>query len=280
VKARAADETTQTPPPTPPSQATGDKTALTPTTAKDTYDIYDVEEHDGRRYMFVGAHYRGNIIPKFILNMFTDGGGTIYTNMIGANFEFRKDGFSIIPALTYHELGTQDMLFHEKNKDDFVGNYSVVNSGLKIIYASVDLLWSTKMNKNWEFEYGAGFGLGTVFGDLQNNWVQVDTANTPGALQGDNGTRYRRCDVVGPVGSGCNRKDHQDSSVDKVGTYTEPSWVNGGSKPNFFPLISVPQVGLRFKPVKNFVGRLGLGFSLTGFWFGLSAQYGLEHKPE
>ena len=47
-----------------------------------------------------------------------------------------------------------------------------------------------------------------------------------------------------------------------------------------FPWISVPQIGLRFKPIKNFVGRLGVGFALTGFWFGLSGQYGLEQPPK
>ena len=47
-----------------------------------------------------------------------------------------------------------------------------------------------------------------------------------------------------------------------------------------FPWISIPQIGLRFKPVKQFEGRLGLGFALTGFWFGLSGGYGLEQKPK
>ena len=47
-----------------------------------------------------------------------------------------------------------------------------------------------------------------------------------------------------------------------------------------FPWISIPQLGLRYKPVKNFVARLGMGFALTGFWFGLSGSYGLEQRPK
>ena len=244
---------------------------------KEQWDIYDVEEVPGRTYFFVGLRYRGNVIPGFMLSMFLDEGKTIYTNMIGAEFDLRKDGFSLVPALSYHELGTDDILFKQKNTPNIPGNYSVVNSGMKLVYASVDLLWSAKISKNVEFEYGAGFGLGAVFGDLQNNWVQVDPN---GPLQAETNTRYSRCEVVGPPGTGCNAADHQNSEVNKVGSYTEPSWFNGGSKPAIFPWISIPQIGLRIKPIKQFVGRIGVGFALTGFWFGLNAQYGLEKQRD
>lgn len=243
---------------------------------KEQWDIYDVEEIPGRTYLFLGLRYRGNVIPAFMLDMFLDQGQTIYTNMIGAELDLRKDGFSLIPALSYHELGTGDILLKQKDSPNIAGNYSVVNSGMKLIYASVDLLWSTKLAKNVELEYGAGFGLGAVFGDLQNNWVQADPN---GPYLADTGARYSRCTSVGPPGTGCNSADHQDSEEDKVGGYTEKSWFSGGAKPVIFPWIS-PQIGLRFKPIKQFVGRLGLGFSLTGFWFGLSGQYGLERPRE
>lgn len=243
----------------------------------EVWDVTDVEEIPGRKYFFVGLRYRGNIVPRFMLNMFVEGGETIYTNMIGAEFDLRKDGFSLVPALSYQELGTGDILFKQKGTPDISGNYSVVNSGMKLLYATVDLLWSTPLSKTVEFEYGAGFGLGAVFGDLENSWVQEDPS---GSLHAANGKNFKRCETVLPPGTGCNRADHQNSDIDKVNGYKEPSWFDGGSKPVLFPWISIPQVGLRFKPVKNFVGRLGVGFALTGFWFGLNAQYGLETKRD
>lgn len=252
-----------------------DKSIVEPPAEK--WDITDVEELQGRSYMFVGLRYRGNVVPAFMLHLFVEEGKTIYTNLIGVEFDLRKDGFSLIPSLSYHELGTGDLLFKQKNTTDITGNYSLVNSGMKIVYASVDLLWSTKIHKNVEFEYGAGFGLGAVFGDLENSWVQQDPN---GQLAADNGRRFSRCNAVGPPGSGCNRQDHQNSDVDKVNGYKEPSWFDGGSKPVLFPWIAIPQLGLRIKPIKNFVGRLGIGFALTGFWFGFNAQYGLEQKRQ
>jgi hypothetical protein len=241
------------------------------------WNIYDVEEKPGKTYFFIGANYRGNVVPAFMLHLFVDEGKTVYTNMAGIEFEYRKDGFSLIPGLSYHELGTGDILFKQKNTSDIAGNYGLVNSGMKIMYAKLDILWSTKVHKNIEFEYGLGVGLGAVFGDLENSWVR-EQAN--GELANDQGRRFTRCDAVDVKGTGCNAADHQNSDVNKVNGYKEKNWFDGGSKPVLFPWLSVPQVGLRFKPIKNFVARLGIGFALTGFWFGFSAQYGLEQKPK
>ncbi len=266
-----------------PSDKTDEETTTVANASKveppgEKWDIYDVEEVPGRSYMFVGLRYRGNIIPAFMLGLFLDEAKTIYTNQIGVEFDLRKDGFSLIPALTYHEIGTGDLLFKQKNTPDIVGNYSLVNSGMKVVYASIDLLWSTKLHKNVEFEYGAGFGLGAVFGDLENSWVREDP-NGPLTAEAT-GRRYVRCDAPMPAGTGCSRADHQNSEEEKVNGYKEKSWFSGGSKPALFPWLAVPQIGLRFKPIKQFVARLGLGFSLTGFWFGLSGQYGLEQKRD
>ena len=58
------------------------------------------------------------------------------------------------------------------------------------------------------------------------------------------------------------------------GSYTEPSWADGGSKPIIFPWL-VFQTGFRYKPHRNFVARLDAGFGTSGFFFGLGADYGL-----
>jgi len=241
------------------------------------WDIKDVTEIDGKKYFFIGARYRGNIIPQFMLNLFVDEGATIYSNNFAIEFDMRKDGFSLIPAIGFTEYGTGgDILFKEKGSKDIAGNYSFVNSSMKALYLTADLLWSAKISKNFDFEYGAGFGLGIVFGDLSNNWVYEDPG---GPLSGANGKHYSKCQSGGTQ-PGCNAAEHKNTDTLKVGNYTEPSWFSGGSKPVLFPWISIPQLGVRYKPVKNFEARFGMGFGLTGFWFGLNGAYGLEQKPK
>lgn len=245
---------------------------------KQEWDPKDVTELPGKTYLFVGLRYRGTVVPQFMMNLFVDEGKTVWSNSVGAELDIRKDGFSLIPAIQYTEYGTGDIIFKEKNTPDIPGNYSLVNSSLKSFYATADLLWSAPLSKTLSFEYGAGFGLGVLFGDLETTWVRYDPN---GSLSGG-GHNFSRCETEGQggPGSGCNKADHKNSDVAKIGHYLEPSWFNGGSKPNIFPHISFPQIGLRFKPLKQMVARLGMGFSLTGFWFGLSGQYGLEQKPK
>jgi hypothetical protein len=254
------------------------------------WDETDVTEKDGHKYYFLGARYRGYVIPKPFINIFVSGGAWVYSNSTGIELDIRKDGFSLIPNITYTEYSTGDMLFLQHGESESeVGNWSIVNSGLKVIYAGADFLWSVKLAKNLDFEYGMGFGLGVVFGNLEDNWVHTAAANatyvnasgqTVGAIPGSNvvsgNTSYFvPCTAVGPVGSGCNPADHQNATTPKVGGYDEPHGFN--PVPTLFLNVSVPQFGLRIKPIKSFVARVNVGFNIpNGFWFGFSGDYGLE----
>jgi len=248
-----------------------DTTASAPPSSVDPHDPY---EEPGKRYLFIGARYRGVVIPQFLLNAFVNEGKTIYSNTVGIEMDIRKDGFSLIPALSYSELGTGGyVLFHQKGSPTNVaGNYSVVSSELKTIFASLDILWSARLNRVLDFEYGLGVGLGALFGDLYTNWVYPDAnGNIPSQ---DTNQKFSLCTSEDPSRPGCNKKDHQGTDTARVNNYSEPGWFSGGSKPSMY-LWLTPQVGLRIKPAKEFEARLGLGFAVTGPWFGLSGAYGL-----
>jgi hypothetical protein len=257
-------------PPPPPAPAPTESAAASASLEVKSAD--DVAEKPGESYRFVGLRYRATVIPKFLLNLFVDEGATIVSHSIGVEYEMRHDGFSLIPWLTFNTYGTGDILFHEKGKDLTEQNYSLVNSSLKAIYVGGDVLWSAAISPNVQFEYGAGAGLGFFFGDLETNWV---TANPSGDLVSSSGVHYAPCATVVP-NTGCDPKLHSNSPVNKVGGYVEPSWFGGGSRPVIFPHIALPELGVRVKPTKDIAARATLGFSLTGFFFGISGSYGLH----
>src|SRR5579872_1523563 len=239
-------------------------------------DATNTEETAGKKYYFVGLRYRGTIIPQFLVNLFVDQGGTFYSNTIGAEIDMRKDHQSMIPWIAYTSYGFGDTLFHQKGQPDTDNNYTVVNSGLGAIYLGLDELWSTPIADHLDFEYGFGVGIGVVFGSLKNDWVFL---NTPGPLVDNQGRHYTECATTNDAMS-CQPSAHQNAQVAKVGGYTEPNWLSGGSIPVVFPHIAVPQLSLRYKPVKQVEARLSAGFSITGFFFGLSVDYGLEKTDE
>lgn len=263
----------------------------------------DVREREGKNYYFIGGFYRGTIVPQFMMNMFVDGGRTVYNSAAGLQFDIRKDGFSIIPQVILAEHGMEPTLFLEKGKAaGEAGNWTVVAADVKALYGGVDLLWSAKMAKNFDFEFGFGVGFGVLMGDIMNNWVWKSPNAADNKLTTTaNGTSYSfaPCTTTGDdnglaansVDRGCKAINHKMSEVDKVGAhygsdgklvygYTEPGWTHGGSVPSIFPWLSLPILGLRIKPIKALVLRVQTGFSLTGFYFQLGGFYGIEqtHK--
>jgi hypothetical protein len=252
-------------------------------------DNSDTKEIDGKSYYFVGVKYLGTVIPQFMVNLFANNGGTFYSNMAGAEFDIRKDGHSTLLSISYASYGFGDTLFESGNNGPSdVGDWSVVNSSLSAIYLGLDELWSYPIDSahHWDFEYGFGVGLGIIFGQLKNNWVYGNpngNLTATGQVPAMSNGHFSECQTASdapPQGPGCVPGDHQNASTSKVGGYVEPNWFNHGSIPVIFPNIWVPELGIRWKPIKQFEMRLQTGFSLTGFWFGIHGDYGLEKTPE
>lgn len=251
------------------------------------WDITDTREDPNKTYRFLGLKYRGTVIPQAFENIFVADGATVYSNSLSVEIELRKGQQSTTPWIMYTDYNTGDIMFLQKNAQggDITQNRSVVNSSLKAIYLGVDEMWSFPLDERQHvaFEIGFGVGIGGVFGNLMNNWVYQDDAN--GQYQAQNGHRYSKCtgtdaaSHAGTLALGCNTADHQNSSVAKINGYNEPSWFGGGSVPAIFPHIALPQLAIRYKPIKQLQMRLETGMQLTGWFFQFGVDYGLEQKP-
>lgn len=255
-------------------------------------DNTDTREDPNRKYYFIGLRYRGTVIPQFIENLFVDDGALIYSNSLGIEMDIRSGGSSLIPWIQYTDYNTGDILFLQKGQQDIAANRSIVNSSLKAIYLGIDELWSVPLvETKLDFEIGFGVGIGGVFGTLSNNWVYIDNSQAAKTqnkgIESTNGNYYVKCgSTMAPiadqsdVSDGCNPSNHTTPNPVKVFKnghyYIEPNWFNGGSVPVVFPIINVPEIGLRYKPIKQLEMRADMGFGLTGFWFGASIDYGLE----
>jgi hypothetical protein len=273
------------PPPPPPPEPTASASASAsaapekPAVAEPKEDAHDPTELSNHKYYYIGLRYRGTIIPSFLMNIGTSGGGqTVYWNGVGVEFDYRTDGFSRVISIMYQDFNTPDMLFLQGDAS-VIGNYSLVNSSLKALFGSVDLLWSANINKSLDFEYGVGIGIGATIGDLTVNWVKADPN---GNLVDGKGNHYSACTSADRTAgiAGCTPGTHKDSDAApknpiRVDQFKEPGSFNGGNLPPVLPYLSIPQLGLRIHPVKEFEGRVSLGFSPYGFYFQLGAAYGL-----
>ncbi len=219
-------------------------------------------ELPGKTYHFVGLRYRGVIVPEFMMNLFGDGGATVYVNGVGPEFTVREDGFEYVLSAWWAGYYMDDRPF--KAKDDPQDAWEIVESDLNVVYLTADFLWSSEIVEGFSVNYGGGVGLGAVFGTLNRTEAYPEGGGT-----------------IGPDGEGAVACDGPGQPVafsgfcEQAGNYgPESSWANGGSKPIVFPWFAL-QTGLRYKPHKNFVARLDAGFGLSGFFLGLAANYGL-----
>lgn len=219
-------------------------------------------ELPGKTYLFVGARYRAIILPKFMMNLFGSGGKTVLVHGFGPEFSIRKNAFEYNLSAWYAGYGLDPTPF--KAKDDPDKAWEIVQSKLKSVFISADFLWSQDFTPEFSLNYGAGVGVGFIFGDLYRTQAKPG----PGA-NSSTGEGYVACGAQGEDGAGFCGTDNNHYNG-----YTEPSWTSGGSKPILFPWL-VLQTGLRYKPHRNFVARFDAGFGTSGFFLGLGLDYGL-----
>ncbi len=240
---------------------------------KDSGMVADAEagsspvELPGKTYMFVGARYRAIILPKFMMNLFGDGGKTVLVHGFGPEFAIRKNAFEYNLSIWYAGYGMDATAF--KAKDDGEKAWELVESKLKSIFITADFLWSQDFSPEFAMNYGLAGGFGIIFGDL------IRTQARPGSNGADSNTGQGFIKCAGPGDSNDNLKGGGfcDFSNNHYGE-PEKSWTDGGSKPILFPWF-VLQTGLRYKPHRNFAARLDAGFGTSGFFLGLGADYGL-----
>ena len=212
------------------------------------------EEVSSVRY-FIGGRYRAIIVPKFVLNLFGEGGKTLFFPAAGGvEFSIHSPKMEYDIALWYAGYGFDDMLFKGNNEPKKAWEF--IDSTMKTIYGTVDFLWLADIAPQLDITYGFSLGLGVVFGDLRR--TQADEVPP-------NSDNYVRCPGVLPGNDYCKEGEHYN--------YSEPNWFNNGSKPVVFPWIAL-QTGLRYQ-IGDIAMRLDLGFGTSAFFMGVAADFGL-----
>jgi hypothetical protein len=213
-------------------------------------------EQPHKTYYFVGMRYRGALIPKFMMNLFGDGGTSVYSDGLGPEVTIRRDNFEYVLSAWWADYGMKPTPFKAKSDPELA--WEIVQSKINALYLTSDFNWTSQINPVFGLNLGVGAGFGFVWGDLIRTQAYPNGRGgfAPCAGQGDpNGGDY----------CGYDNKHYG---------YKEPSWSDGGSKPIVFPWFAL-QTGLRIKPHRNFMARIDAGWAITGPFFGIAGNYGL-----
>jgi hypothetical protein len=234
-----------------------------PAAARDSTDPY---EDPGEGYYFLGAFYRHVVVPKFIQNLFVDGGATVSNPGFGVQFEYRKAGFSIVGSVWWQDFGFSGP-FRESGDPDV--NTEIIDSNWSSLFASASFLWSTAFNDMFAIEYGIDVGLGVVLGSGRR--TEAYPGSDVGGYNRCRGPTDPRADYCAPTRSG--GATDPDGSDGEHYNVVARKWSDGGNVPNVVPWLGLPHIALRFKPIRQLQIRVDGGF-FGGFWFGGSLSYG------
>ncbi len=242
--------------------------------AKDKADApasSDLREDPLKRYYFLGVRFRDIVVPQFMLELFTKGGATGNLWLVGPELSTRKGGTEIDISLSYADYAFGPAVLKGKDEQDVA--YEIVKSDMKLVYLTFDLLFDVPLDRSGMFDFlvGGGLGVGVVAGDLYRDQAYPTTA-TPDPSSVKN---WKTCAASGDGGASSAYCDASNDHYPRNGKdYSEKSWLDGGQKPVVIPWVSLPQISLRIKPIKHMQARIDAGFSVTGFFTGLSAGYG------
>lgn len=229
--------------------------------AKKAEEANSPEEKKNNTYYFVGARYRGLLIPSFMMSAFADGGTSVYSNGIGPEFTVRKDNFEYVLSVWYADYSMGWTRFKAKN--DPTTSWEFVRSKMAALYLTSDFNWTSQISPVFGLNFGLGAGVGFFWGDL----TRTEAYRKPGG-------GWDRCDGAGRPGSSDTWDGINYCANDEQYKYNEPNWANGGSKPIVFPWLAL-QTGVRIKPHRNVMMRVDLGWAIIGPFFGISGNYGI-----
>ncbi|MEN9581281.1 MAG: hypothetical protein RJA70_4290 [Pseudomonadota bacterium] len=218
-----------------------------------------------KQYLFLGGRYRAVVIPALVQGLFADGGKTLFAHTPGVEFGIRKNDFEYNLFAQLGMYSAEDVPFKGSTEDNEA--WEILDFDYKILTLGTDFMWSSdEFAPGLSLTYGAGVGLGAVFGELKRNQAYPRDSGDEG-----NPDDYLRCEDQGvPDARFCGDSNERYNSRG----YIEPTWADGGDSPLVFPWLA-GQLGLRYKMHRNFVARVELGIMPTGAFAGVGAAYGL-----
>lgn len=219
---------------------------------------------------FLGARFRGYLMPKPIVNAVYEGGATLFAPGGGLTVETHVGGAVLIFSAAYANYRVPEMPIKPKGAPDT--DYEIVESDLQALFATMDILYNKPLDDagHWSFRIGVSFGVGWMFyGNLYR------TQAYPTKQSGSDPYLYAKCKGPNdPFGSFryCNQLN---ADATHYPGYTEPSWFEGGKVPTVFPFLAVPQLGLSWTPTPSVGIDLEVATSVSGLLMGLGFRYGL-----
>ena len=217
---------------------------------------------------WIGARFRGFLIPKFWMNAFADGGTTMYAPGGAVSLTRRVGSWDFVPSLGFTSYRLGSTAFKPHGAPDT--EWEIDESTLGGLTLALDVLYRFPLDekKTVSFKVGGGVGFGWMFlGDL------FRTQSYPKNLKPGDPATYLKCKGPNnPAGTFryCNQLD---KDAERYGQ-PDKAWGNGGARPIIFPFLALPELGLEWDVHRQVALDFDVGLALSGFMSSAGVRFG------
>lgn len=218
---------------------------------------------------WLGARFRGVLLPQFLMNLVADGGTTIFVPGGGLTYTRTGDHPDISLGVQYAAYAMGPTAFRPHGTPDT--EWEIVESDLHTVIGTADLLWPIPLDDagRVKLRIGAGVGVGIAFAGDLHRWQ----AYPPGGAS-DDPELWEKCRGPNDPAGTFRYCNQLDKDADRYGR-AEPYWHEDGLRPLFFPWLSLPQVGLSVHPTAETALDLEIGATLNGLMTSLGMRIAL-----
>lgn len=218
----------------------------------------------------VGARGRALVIPKFIMNMFGDGGANVIApgGAVVATLSAGDADVNLAAGYANYRLG--DTVFKPSGAPDT--EWEVISSDLQSIYATIGIARAFALNssRSLKLTLGGSLGVGwTPLGELRRNQIY------PRDLSPGDPNSYVKCRGPNDPAGTFRYCNQLDKDADHYGDFAEPSWFSGGLRPTLYPWLALPEVVLEWQLATRLTFDLELALTLGGAMGGVGFRYAL-----
>lgn len=218
---------------------------------------------------YLGANYRGYILPKFLTSFFGEGGRTFVAPGAGLAFTRATGDFDLTFSLDYASFSMSPTPFKPYATPDT--EYEILESDLASLHATLQLQWNKPLDakKRVRLRIGGGLGFGVMgFGELYR------TQAYPASFVPGDPYTYLPCQGPNNPGGSYRYCNQLDKDAKRYPGYTEPSWFNGGIRPTIYPWFALPIFGVSFRPTPRIAIDIDVAPSIGGIFTSAGARVG------
>jgi hypothetical protein len=221
-------------------------------------------------------------VPGWSLAPYTDAHSQLNDGWsIGAEYLYLMPKFDVVVSLDYSWLNPDNGNFLGKNKDASMDTHFLAFDKLSSLSIDVSLIGHWNLTNWLEFRFGAGLGLGVVFGQIYQINSNTDCRNSN---VNDLGTCYPRTtpptpfyDVKNPLPETTNsaiycNPDLSDSTKDTAATPCLRRVETYPMTGRVVPVLNA-MLGFRARAHRNVYINLQTGWRLVGFYLGAGPEF-------